>query len=86
MIFYFNEEYRNHQERLEAQVRAERMARLLTSLKTKYNYSDFTKEFYDEVREKYGIIITRIENETLIRTIEIPDDVYTMLLLICPEQ
>ena len=86
MIFYFNEEYRNHQERMEAQERAENMARLLTALKTKHGYVDFNKKFDAEMKEKYGIVITRMEEESLIKSIEMPDDTYTMLLLLCPER
>lgn len=86
MIFYFNEQYRDHNERFEAQARAEHMARLLTVLQDKSEHNDFTKEFYKEIQEQYNIVITRTQDGTLIKSIEMPEEIYTMLLLLCPEK
>jgi len=66
------------------------MSMLLMSLKNMTEHSKFDCEFYNFIREIYGIDVKFRDRESsdgknhwrIIESIEMPDEVYTMLLLI----
>lgn len=50
-------------------------------LKSQTEYEECNSAFYDYIDETYNIHVTRTKESTFIDTIEMPDEIYTMLLL-----
>ena len=79
MIIYFSRDRRTVRSRPEPnQVK---MSLLLMTLKNHLGFDNFDDEFYNFVRETYKID-TKFRDGNIIDSIEMPDEVYTMLLLI----
>ena len=78
MIIYFNSNSRKFW--VEASEAQTKISLLLIALREKTEYDQFSLEFYDYIRETYKIDVN-FTPTGIIESIEMPDDVYTMLLL-----
>jgi hypothetical protein len=60
------------------------MFQILGMLKRKLGFNEYSDEFYDSIREIYGVDVQFIQEPASyksIYSIEVPNEIYTMLLL-----
>ena len=77
MIFFFNKKADQNYVNPEQTIK---VSLLIMKLNEHLGFNKFDHEFYDFIRENYKID-TKFLLGNIIESIEMPDDVYTMLLL-----